>query len=79
MSHTPHELTEEFPAEAAKIQTLKAKSPHFAKLVDDYHTVNRAVHRSEIRVDLLTNEHEERLRRERAHLKDEIWHYLKAH
>jgi uncharacterized protein len=77
MSHTPHELAEEFPAQAAKIQALKASDAHFAKLADEYHTVNRAVHRAETRVDLITEDEEEALRRHRAHLKDHIWHHLK--
>jgi uncharacterized protein len=77
MSHTPHELAEEFPAQAATIQALKASDAHFAKLADEYHTVNRAVHRAETRVDLITEEAEEALRRQRAHLKDHIWHHLK--
>lgn len=77
MSHTPHELAEEFPAEAAKIQSLKASNAHFAKLAEDYHTINRAVHRAETRIDLITDEEEEALRRQRSHLKDQIWHHLK--
>ncbi len=77
MSHTPHELAEEFPAEAAKIQSLKASNAHFAKLAEDYHTINRAVHRAETRIDLITDEEEEALRRQRSHLKDHIWHHLK--
>jgi uncharacterized protein len=77
MTHTPHELAEEFPAEVAKIHALKARDPHFAKLADEYHTVNRAVHRAETRIDPLTEDEEESLRRRRAHLKDHIWQHLK--
>lgn len=77
MSHTPHELSEEFPAEVAMIQALKANDAHFARLAEEYHTVNRAVHRAETRVDLMSEEEEEGLRRRRAHLKDHIWHHLK--
>jgi hypothetical protein len=72
MSHTPHELSEEFPAQAAKIAELKASDAHFAKLVDEYHEVNRAVHRAETRVDAVSDEHEEALRRQRGRLKDSI-------
>ncbi len=77
MTHTPHELSEEFPAHAAAIQALKARDAHFAKLADEYHIVNRAVHRAETRVDLLSEAEEEALRRPRAQLKDHIWHHLK--
>ena len=77
MSHTPHELSEEFPAEAEKIHALKATDAHFAKLVDEYHAVNRAVHRAETRVEPVTDEHEAVLRKTRAQLKDHIWHHLR--
>lgn len=75
MSHTPHDLAEEFPAEVAKIAEMKASDAHFAKLVDQYHEVNKAVYRAENRLDPITEEAEEQLRRQRAHLKDHIaWH-----
>lgn len=72
MSHTPHELSEEFPADAEKIQKLKAENPHFARLAEEYHTVNRAVHRAETRVEPVSEEHEVELRRKRLNLKEEI-------
>ena len=78
MSHVAHQLTEEFPAEAAKIHDLKAKDAHFAKLVDEYHTVNRAVHRAETRVDVMDSASETALRQKRMHLKDDIFHRLSA-
>ncbi|NJM81650.1 MAG: DUF465 domain-containing protein [Tabrizicola sp.] len=77
MAHTPHELSEEFPAEAEKIHALKAKDPHFARLVEEYHEVNRAVHRAETRSEPVTEEHEAELRRHRSHLKDHIWSHLR--
>ncbi|MFC4667245.1 YdcH family protein [Seohaeicola nanhaiensis] len=70
--HTPHELHEEFPDKAAKIQELKASNPHFARLADEYHEVNRAVHRAETNVEPMDQLAETELRKKRAHLKDEI-------
>lgn len=78
MANTPHELAEEFPAEAGKISALKETDAHFARLVEDYHTVNRAVHRAETRVEPVSEEHEAELRRQRAALKDDIWQRLSA-
>ncbi|MDE3080327.1 MAG: DUF465 domain-containing protein [Paracoccaceae bacterium] len=78
MANTPHELTEEFPAEAQKIHALKAENAHFAKLVEDYHEVNRAVHAAETRVTPMDEETEEGLRRRRVALKDEIRRMLQA-
>jgi uncharacterized protein YdcH (DUF465 family) len=51
MSHTPHELADDFPQDVEKIHELKVSNPHFAKLMDDYHEVNRAVHRAETGVE----------------------------
>ena len=72
MSNTPHTLHEEFPAEAQKISALKASDAHFAKLLTNYDAVNDKVHRSETRLDLLTEEEEESLRKTRSRLKDQI-------
>ena len=72
MSNTPHTLQEEFPGEAAKISALKVSDAHFAKLLTDYDSVNDKVHRAETRLDLLTEEEEEHLRKQRARLKDQI-------
>jgi uncharacterized protein YdcH (DUF465 family) len=78
MTHTPHGLAEEFPAEAQKISALKVSDAHFAHLVDEYNAVNEKVHRSEQRLDLLTEEEEEQLRKKRAQIKDHVWMHLKG-
>lgn len=77
MSHTPHGLAEEFPDKANKISALKETDAHFAKLVAEYNAVNDKVHRAETRLDLMSEEEEEHLRKARAHLKDHIWAHLK--
>ncbi|WP_300519080.1 DUF465 domain-containing protein [Aliiroseovarius sp.] len=76
MSHTPHELLEEFPEHAKKMAALKESDAHFAKLYEDYHEVNRAVHRAETNVEPTDQFHEEDMRKQRARLKDEIYHIL---
>ena len=72
MSNTPHTLHEEFPKDGQKISALKVADPHFAKLLVEYDEVNDKVHRSETRLDLLTEQEEEGLRRTRSRLKDQI-------
>jgi len=72
MTHTPHELAEEFPGRAADIHAKRASDAHFRRLADDYHEVNRAIHRAETRVDHLSEAEEQKLRRQRMHLKDQI-------
>jgi len=78
MSNTPHTLQEEFPGEAQKMTELKVANAHFAKLLEDYDEVNDKVHRAETRLDLITEEEEEGLRRQRSRLKDEIARMLRA-
>lgn len=76
MSHTPHELAEEFPADIEKIHALKETDEHFAKLADTYHEVNRAVHRAETNIEPMDQLAEVELRKQRNLLKDQIAAYL---
>ncbi|MDJ0859049.1 MAG: YdcH family protein [Dinoroseobacter sp.] len=78
MSNTPHELAEEFPDKVEVMSALKTSDAHFARLFDEYHEVNRAVHRAETRVEAISEEAEEDLRRQRMRLKDEIWSIISA-
>jgi len=78
MSNTPHELAEEFPEAAEKIHALKASNAHFAKLADEYHELNRQIHRIETDIEPTSDEHQTELRKQRLALKDEIFAMLKA-
>lgn len=75
-THTPHELAADLPEYAEKIQQLKSTDPHFAKLYDAYHEVNRQVHRAETDVEPTGDEEMEAMRRERMTLKDELYALL---
>mgnify|MGYP001796550891 CR=1 FL=1 len=72
MSHTPHELAEEFPGQGELIHDLKAKDAHFARMAEAYHEVNRAIHRAETGVEPVADAAETDLRRQRMRLKDDI-------
>lgn len=72
MSNTPHDIYEDFPADTARIHALKAADPRFARLMDEYHEVNRAVHRAEVQVDPVEQLAEIEMRKRRALLKDEL-------
>jgi uncharacterized protein YdcH (DUF465 family) len=72
MSHTPHELHEEFPEHVDKLHRLKEEDAHFAKLFDDYHVINRAIHRAETDVAPTDDLHMAQMRKERMALKDTI-------
>lgn len=78
MSHTPHELAEEFPEHVEKMSALKQSDAHFAKLFDSYHDINRSVHRAETNVEPMDQFAETEMRKQRAALKDQIWGYLQA-
>lgn len=72
MSHVPHELTEEFPHMQDEISALKASDGHFSRLFDEYHTINRAIHRAETNVEPTDDYHMLEMRKTRLKLKDEI-------
>ena len=72
MSHVPHELAEEFPNDTETLHTLKTTNAHFAKLADEYHTINREIHRIEAGIEAVADEHAEDLKKMRLKLMDEI-------
>jgi len=78
MSHTPHELRAEFPEFEERIHTLKENDAHFKRLFDEYHTVNREVHRIEVGEEHVTQEVSEEFRKKRMRLKDELYAMLKS-
>ncbi len=78
MSHTPHELHEEFPEFDEKIASLKVNDAHFARLAEEYHEINRAVHRAETNVDPVEALAEVEMRKKRGALKDELYRLLSA-
>ena len=76
MSNTPHELAQEFPEHVGKMHELKVSNAHFAKLMDNYHDVNRAIHRAETEVEPVGDTQMETMRKQRMVLKDEIYGML---
>ncbi|MHC0053860.1 YdcH family protein [Actibacterium sp. D379-3] len=78
MSNTPHELAEEFPDQVDAIRALKTSDAHFARLVDEYHEVNGAIHRAETNIEPTDELNETAMRKQRMALKDEIARLLAA-
>ena len=76
MTHTPHELREDFPEFEDKIHTLKLTDNHFVNLADQYHDINREIHHIEIGDEHVSATHNEELRKKRMILKDKIYNYL---
>ncbi|MGH2343328.1 YdcH family protein [Segnochrobactraceae bacterium EtOH-i3] len=78
MSHVPHELSEEFPREVDQIHVLRLRDAHFARLVEDYQSVNTIVHRMVARIEPVSDQTLEETRMKRLHLKDQIAAALKT-
>lgn len=76
MSHVPHEIATEFPEFKDRIHELKIANAHFRRLYDEYHNVNREVHRIEAAGLNVTDEHYEEVKRNRMRLKDDIYGIL---
>jgi len=77
MSNTPNELSEQFPEAIEKMHELKTSDAHFAKLFDEYHELNRNIHRAETNVEPTDDFHMEDMRKQRLALLDEISPYLR--
>ncbi len=76
MSHTPHELVNEFPDKSDRIHELRLSDAHFAKLTDEYHVINREIHRGETNVEPMDDVHLEDLKKKRLALLDELTGFL---
>ncbi|ERP98887.1 hypothetical protein Q669_01095 [Labrenzia sp. C1B10] len=57
---------------------MKTSDAHFARLADEYHTVNREVHRIETDVEPASDDVLEDLKKKRLNLKDQIAAILAA-
>ncbi|MEM1432148.1 MAG: YdcH family protein [Pseudomonadota bacterium] len=72
MSHVPHDLSDDFPADAERISKLRQENAHFARLAEAYHEVNRQVHRAETDIEPMDDLAQQELRKQRMQLKDQI-------
>ena len=76
MSDSQHDLASEFPELKEKIHDLKVSDQHFRTLFDKYHEVNKLVMGAEHRTQPMSEEEENKLRKERMALKDELYKLL---
>jgi uncharacterized protein YdcH (DUF465 family) len=72
MSHVPHELAEEFPEHAEAIHRLRQTDRRFEALCEQYHQVNRDIHRIEAEVEPSSDEQLETLKKRRLQMADEV-------
>lgn len=78
MHNEQHDLAHEFPEFRERIHTLKIENAHFRGLYDEYHSVDKQVHRADTDVEPLSDEHSEELKKRRIQLKDELYAMLKS-
>ncbi|WP_221791862.1 YdcH family protein [Aquisediminimonas sediminicola] len=72
MSHTPHDLHAEFPADAEILHRLKLEDRHFQTIADRYHELNRDIHRAESDIEPTSDDRLEELKKQRLALLDEV-------
>ena len=79
MSLEKHDLLREFPENKDTIHTLKMSNQHFARLFDEYHSVDHEVHRIESGAEKTSDEYLETRKKQRLKLKDELYGMIRAH
>jgi uncharacterized protein len=72
MSHTPHDLHAEFPDATAALHSLKTDNVHFGKLAEQYHDLNREIHRIDSGIEPASDDRTEQLKKERLAILDQV-------
>ncbi len=72
-----HDLFHEFPEYRDRIAEIKTADPRFSALYDEYHAVNSEVERIELQIETPSDLYTESLKKQRLHLKDEIYAILR--
>ena len=72
-----HDLVHELPEHRDTIHKLKMTDNHFARLFDEYHEVDHEVHRIETGVENTSDEYLDERKKQRLHLKDELYRMIK--
>ena len=77
MLHEKHDLVHELPEHRDTIHQLKLNNSYFARLFSQYHQVNHEVHRIETGVENTSDEYLDERKKQRLHLKDELFEIIK--
>ncbi len=72
-----HDLVHEFPEYRERIHDLKVGNHHFARLFDEYHELDREIHRIEMEIETPGDRYLESLKKRRVRLKDELYEMLR--
>lgn len=73
-----HSLANELPEFKERIHELKIENMHFHKLFNEYHDVDKEVHRIEEGVENTSDDYLESLKKKRLNLKDQLFDMLNA-
>lgn len=71
-----HSLAMELPEFKERIHEMKTGNNHFAKLFDAYHAVDKDIQRFESEAEVTSDGHLEELKKQRLHLKDQLYAML---
>ena len=77
MLNEKHDLIHELPEYRDTIHNLKMNNEHFAKLFDEYHSVDHEIHRIETGVETPSDEYLEEKKKARLNLKDQLFEMIK--
>jgi hypothetical protein len=77
MLNEKHDLVHELPEHRETIHNLKMTDNHFAKLFDEYHEVDHEIHRIETDIETTSDDYLEEKKKQRLHLKDELFKMIK--
>lgn len=73
-----HSLANELPEFKERIHELKIENMHFHKLFNEYHDVDKEVHRIEEGIENTSDDYLESLKKKRLNLKDQLFDMLNA-
>jgi len=77
MLNEKHDLIHELPEYRETIHKLKISDSHFSRLFDEYHEIDHEVHRIETGIETTSDEYLENKKKQRLHLKDELFQMIK--
>ncbi len=78
MTIEKHDLIHEFPEHRERIHRLKTTDHHFARIFAQYHDLDHEVHRIENGTEPTSDEYLEERKKERLHLKDQLYRMILA-
>ena len=78
MLNEKHDLIHELPEYRDTIHNLKISDHHFSRLFDEYHEIDHEIHRIETGIETTSDEYLEDRKKQRLHLKDELFKIIKS-